>query len=182
VFVSHHSTTTTRSWPPASHAGPRASEWPPTRGIVGTPSGLLRTPSLVDSSGAPRRAHPGGANRHELEYVVIGAFAAIAQGVPQPATYDVDVTPRRGLQNLECLSVALTERDARMRDSDPSEGLAFTQHHLVRAGRDAETDMLRCLWLLDAQRGMTSEHLEVGVCMQYGDVGPDCSCGNETID
>lgn len=31
-------------------------------------------------------------NRHQVRYVVIGAFAAIAQGAPIDATYDVDVT------------------------------------------------------------------------------------------
>lgn len=35
-------------------------------------------------------------NRRGVRYVVIGAFAAIAQGAPIDATYDIDVTPQRG--------------------------------------------------------------------------------------
>jgi hypothetical protein len=42
-------------------------------------------------------------NRHDVEYVIIGAFAAIAQGAPIDATYDVDVTPRRNAENLSRL-------------------------------------------------------------------------------
>jgi len=51
-------------------------------------------------------------NRHHVEYVVIGAFAAIAQGVPIQATYDIDVTPRRSPENLDRLSRALRDLDA----------------------------------------------------------------------
>jgi len=31
-------------------------------------------------------------NRHHVRYVVIGAFAAIAQQAPIPATRDIDIT------------------------------------------------------------------------------------------
>jgi hypothetical protein len=48
-------------------------------------------------------------NRHQVDYIVIGAFAAIAQGAPLEATHDVDVTPRREAENLRRLSAALTE-------------------------------------------------------------------------
>lgn len=34
-------------------------------------------------------------NRHQVRYVVIGAFAAIAQQAPIPATRDIDITPDR---------------------------------------------------------------------------------------
>ena len=64
-------------------------------------------------------------NRHGVDYVVIGAFAAIAQGVPLEATHDVDVTPSRGAENLGRLSAALDELDARIRVDDNEEGLAF---------------------------------------------------------
>jgi hypothetical protein len=49
-------------------------------------------------------------NSHEVEYVVIGAFAAIAQGAPLDATFDVEITPRRGLANLQRLSEALARK------------------------------------------------------------------------
>ena len=60
--------------------------------------------------------------RHQADYMVIGAFAAIAQGAPLEATHDVDVTPRRDTENLRRLSVALTELDARIRVDDLDEG------------------------------------------------------------
>lgn len=67
----------------------------------------------------------GTLNRHKVDYIVIGAFAAIAQGAPLEATHDVDVTPRRDAENLRRLSAALTELDARIRVDDLDEGLAF---------------------------------------------------------
>jgi hypothetical protein len=73
-------------------------------------------------------------NRHHVDYLVIGAFAAIAQGVPLEATYDVDVTPRRDADNLGRLSAALTELDARIRVDDLDEGLAFAHDQRSLAG------------------------------------------------
>lgn len=67
----------------------------------------------------------GTLNRHGVEYVVIGAFAAIAQGAPIAATYDVDITPRRTPENLGRLSDALHELDARVRVDEIEEGLPF---------------------------------------------------------
>jgi hypothetical protein len=65
-------------------------------------------------------------NRHEVDYVVIGAFAAIVQGAPLEATHDLDVTPRRGGENLRRLSEALDELDARIRVDELDEGLTFS--------------------------------------------------------
>jgi len=48
-------------------------------------------------------------NRHGVDCLVIGAFAAIVQGAPLEATHDVDVTPRRDHENLRRLSAALYE-------------------------------------------------------------------------
>jgi hypothetical protein len=65
-------------------------------------------------------------NRRGVHYVVIGAFAAIAQGAPIEPTYDIDVTPRRDPENLERLSLALSDLDARVRVDDLQEGLPFS--------------------------------------------------------
>jgi hypothetical protein len=65
-------------------------------------------------------------NRHRVDYIVIGAFAAIAQGAPIEATHDVDVTPRRDDENLGRLSKALDELDARIRVDDPEEDCPST--------------------------------------------------------
>jgi hypothetical protein len=57
-------------------------------------------------------------NGRGVQYVVIGAFAVIAQGAPIDVTYDVDVTPQRDPDNLERLSLALGDLDARIRVND----------------------------------------------------------------
>src|SRR5215469_5395779 len=64
-------------------------------------------------------------NRHGVEYVVIGAFAAIAQQAPIPATRDIDLTPRASKSNLARLSAALHELQARIRTEESPNGLAF---------------------------------------------------------
>jgi hypothetical protein len=63
-------------------------------------------------------------NRHQVDYMVVGAFAAIAQGAPLQATHDLDVTPRRDTENLRRPSVTLTELDARIRVDDLDESFA----------------------------------------------------------
>src|SRR5258708_28996747 len=54
-------------------------------------------------------------NQHQVRYVVIGAFAAIAQQAPIPATRDIDVTPEASRENLARLSQALIDLGARIR-------------------------------------------------------------------
>ena len=59
-------------------------------------------------------------NRHQVRYVIIGAFAAIAQRAPIPATRDIDITPDASAENLTRLSRALTDLGARIRtDAEP---------------------------------------------------------------
>jgi hypothetical protein len=64
-------------------------------------------------------------NRHRVDYVVIGAFAAIAQQAPIPATRDIDFTPEASRANLDRLSAALEELRARVRTASVPGGLAF---------------------------------------------------------
>ena len=52
--------------------------------------------------------------RHRVNFIVVGAAAAITQGSPVP-TYDLDVTPARDQQNIERLVDALIELDAKLR-------------------------------------------------------------------
>src|SRR5437016_1174274 len=66
-------------------------------------------------------------NEHQVRYVVIGAFAAIAQRVPIPATRDIDLTPEDGRENLGRLSAALKDLGARIRTDAVPEGLDFDQ-------------------------------------------------------
>ena len=54
---------------------------------------------------------------HDVHYVVIGGWAAVAQGSPIP-TRDVEDVPENHKDNLTRLSAALTELDARIRNGD----------------------------------------------------------------
>jgi hypothetical protein len=62
--------------------------------------------------------------RHQVRYVLIGGLAATFHGSPLVTT-DVDVTPERARDNLERLSAALKELDARIRTDPVEGGLAF---------------------------------------------------------
>jgi len=55
--------------------------------------------------------------RHGVDYVLIGGFAAVAQGSPIPTT-DIDIVPARDRDNYERLSAALKELDAKVRAND----------------------------------------------------------------
>ena len=81
-------------------------------------------------------------NRHEVEYVVIGAFAAIAQKAPIAPTRDIDLTPEDSIQNLARLSDALHELRARIRTGADPGGLPF--NHDARSLRRADIWNLIC--------------------------------------
>ena len=74
--------------------------------------------------------------RHDVEFVVIGGFAAELYRAPIPRTQDVDVTPRLSEANLGRLSAALYELQARVRTVDVAEGLPFSHDasSLARVG------------------------------------------------
>ncbi len=82
-------------------------------------------------------------NRHGVEYVVVGAFAAIAQGAEVDATFDIDLTPKRDTENLRRLSDALDELGARVRVVEVEEGLPFAHDANSLAGQtDPQLDVL----------------------------------------
>jgi hypothetical protein len=62
--------------------------------------------------------------KHDVRFVLIGGLAGAAYGSPRITT-DVDITPERGLKNLEKLSAALTDLGARIRTQDEPGGLPF---------------------------------------------------------
>lgn len=62
--------------------------------------------------------------RHRVEYVVIGGFAAQIHGAVRP-TFDIDVTPRTSLENLDRLAAALKDLGARIRSDAVEGGLPF---------------------------------------------------------
>ncbi len=81
-------------------------------------------------------------NRHQVRYVIIGAFAAIAQQAPIPATRDIDLTPEASQENLARLSRALTDLGARIRTEEVPDGLPFG-HDAASPGA-AEVQHLVC--------------------------------------
>lgn len=74
--------------------------------------------------------------RHEVDFVVIGAYAAQLHGAPIRKTEDIDLTPSRQKENLERLSGALWELEARIRTVGVPGGLAFG-HDATSLGRSA---------------------------------------------
>jgi hypothetical protein len=80
--------------------------------------------------------------RHGVHFVVIGAFAAIAQQAPIPATRDIDLTPESSIDNLNRLSAALKELHALIRTDAVDGGLAFD--HSGRSLGQAEFWNLIC--------------------------------------
>ena len=75
-------------------------------------------------------------NRHQVRYVIIGAFAAIAQQAPIPATRDIDLTPDASQENLARLSLALKELGARIRTEAVRDGLPFSHDATSLAAAD----------------------------------------------
>lgn len=70
---------------------------------------------------------------HGVEFVVIGGLGALTHGSPFP-TRDVDITPDRAMDNLQRLSGALSELDARIRAGDESVPFAHDARSLADAG------------------------------------------------
>lgn len=81
--------------------------------------------------------------RHGVRYIVIGAAAARIAGAPV-VTEDIDVTPASDRANLERLTSALGELDARLRTADPV-GVPFPF--------DAELLRSADLWTLSTSAG-----------------------------
>ncbi len=63
-------------------------------------------------------------DRHQVEFVLVGALAARLQGFPR-VTADVDLTPAPGPENRERLAAALRELQARVFTESVPEGLSF---------------------------------------------------------
>lgn len=82
-------------------------------------------------------------NRHGVRYVVIGAFAAIAQQAPIAPTRDIDFTPDDSLDNLGRLSDALRDLGAKIRTGPDDGGLQFD--HDAKSLRRADMWNLICV-------------------------------------
>ncbi|MDQ3873993.1 MAG: hypothetical protein M3322_00355 [Actinomycetota bacterium] len=77
-------------------------------------------------------------HRNGVEFIVVGAVAAILQGYPL-ATEDLDVTPAYDAENLERLTVALHELEARLRVAEDPAGLEFPVASRLLAQADVWT-------------------------------------------
>jgi hypothetical protein len=64
-------------------------------------------------------------SKHRVRYVLVGATAARLQGFPR-VTADADISPARDADNLQRLSAALQELDARIFTESIPEGLPFS--------------------------------------------------------
>ncbi len=62
--------------------------------------------------------------RHGVRYVLVGGLAATLRGAPHVTT-DADIVPEIGRENLERLSEALKELNARIRVAGEPEGIPF---------------------------------------------------------
>lgn len=71
-----------------------------------------------------------------VDFIVVGAAAAISQGSPLP-TYDLDVTPARSPENAERLVAALGELEAKLRT--PAGPVAFPIDAKMLAAGEAWT-------------------------------------------
>jgi hypothetical protein len=63
-------------------------------------------------------------DRHHVDYVVVGGFAANVHGAVRP-TKDIDVAPATTMENLTRLAAALRELKAGIRVDELPEGLPF---------------------------------------------------------
>jgi len=83
----------------------------------------------------------GVLQKHEVEFVVVGVIAAIAQGSPI-ATRDLDVTPSQAPDNYRRLASALADLHAKQRLPDGT-GLDFPIDASFLAGNTAWTLLTR---------------------------------------
>ena len=63
-------------------------------------------------------------NRHDVRYVVVGGIAAVLRGATM-VTFDLDVTPDVERDNLESISAALIDLEAKLGTAADPEGVPF---------------------------------------------------------
>jgi hypothetical protein len=74
-------------------------------------------------------------HQHDVRYVLIGGLAAALRGSATP-TFDVDITPATGADNLARLSEALKDLDARIRSRAPMATIAPASDPVVTLQAD----------------------------------------------
>jgi hypothetical protein len=89
-----------------------------------------------------------------LEFVLVGALAAVAQGAPV-TTHDVDIVHRRTPENLDRLMAALAKLNARYRGRSPDSPVPPDRKALATTGHSLfMTDLgpLDCLGAIEGGR------------------------------
>lgn len=71
--------------------------------------------------------------KHGVDFIVVGGFAAIMHGSPEN-TNDIDIAPEQSRENLERLSAALDELNARIRTEAVEGGMPFAHSGESLAG------------------------------------------------
>lgn len=99
-------------------------------------------------------------NRHGVEFVVIGGFAATVRGSAH-VTFDIDVVPEESPENLANLAAALADLAAAVRVSDSEESLPFAPTADQLSGNR--------IWDLDTRAGALDLVLEPAGLSGYED-------------
>jgi len=102
-------------------------------------------------------------DRHEVEYILVGGFAALAYGATR-VTYDVDVVPQNSDGNLGRLASALKELNAGARVEGFNEPVprpidAHVLRNELTTWRTDAGDLDVILWLPGDGQTMPFEHL-----------------------
>lgn len=85
----------------------------------------------------------GSLHDHGVDYVLIGGMAAVLHGSPT-VTNDADIVPDPDTDNLNRLSAALVDLDARIRSVDDPAGVPFDPHPALMASMAMLHLMTRC--------------------------------------
>ncbi len=99
--------------------------------------------------------------RHGVRSVLMGGFAAVIHGSPYVTT-DIDVVPAADQDNLERLSAALDELDARVWTDDEPAGVPFSH--------DAASLAIVRIWNLVTKHGRLDITFEPSGTAGYEDV------------
>ena len=102
--------------------------------------------------------------RHGVRHVMIGGFAAVIHGSPYVTT-DVDVVPDMAPSNLERLSAALLELQARIWTPDEHDGVPFDHDATSLAAVDT--------WNLVTEHGRLDVMFEPAGTAGYADLARD---------
>jgi phosphatidylserine/phosphatidylglycerophosphate/cardiolipin synthase-like enzyme len=103
-------------------------------------------------------------DRHGVRYVLVGGLAAILHGASHLTT-DVDVVPEESKGNLERLSAALHELDARIRVVGEPDGVPFDH--------SAESLVRVRIWNLQTAKGDLDIAFEPSGTHGYDDLARD---------